>query len=707
MSPSAPITLEDVQKVAPRVVERLRALADLPQHGTVAGQSVASLIWEEMGLECRGPVNDIDVFVNMNMPRTMRGLEEIKNSGYQNPDRQIQTASHTSGVSMVSSDYGQLKFIAARQSITIMRTYQVGLVNYTLINSPLISRGIGHGDDVSASLVDGFDLNVVGVGINLETGRVSANPGFIEFLNTRNIRVQTCNTPMHTLMRLAHKVFSDQIKGASCDYETERELLETAILCQAYLRGKKDISTVINFGGGKYKALYEQYKSVLPPLLEEKCDVSYQEEPYVFYSLDPADPASGYAQKIVQSAKLRAMPRPALQTVFVSKFPHVFDVLHPTRSFLDQPEVLKRKQAFEALNSPSSELDALALVQRVLGHDLVSCIPSGMDQEDATLFFFDQDCSKTLERVIEVSEIWEDLSPLEQKLVFYAELRADDVYTMRKGGPDRWKDNLEKMGLSLLKSVANLKSGYEADFSADLMKEMVATLKGLPRAGSLAVEQLFDQVSRASSTLSAIVNTYPAHEKRDASLDLIKWYAPTWPDVSLLEPEKSRTLAISMASIGFYPPEEFWQSMPSEQRGFAIEGACRFFREKRNSASLEDKLFRKAFLALGCAHLANDQLLMHDGMLARAVICLGETDVLIETLQSRPADVSALIARTAMENIEDVQRNIATFNISDDDFSIWDELVNKTEKLVDLEKFTIDISTIAAAAPQVRRSPRL
>lgn len=709
MPSSAPITLEDIQHVAPRVLERLRALADLPGYGTVAGQSVASLIWEEMGLPCCGPVNDIDVFVNMNMPRPMRGLEELEKYSHQNSEKTIQTASHVRGVSVVHHDYGQLKFIAARQSITIMRTYQVGIVNYTLINSPLISSNqIGHIDDVSAALIDGFDLNIVGVGINLETGRVSANPGFIEFLNTRNIRVHTCNTPAHTLMRLADKVFSEQITGASCDYDTERELLETAISCQVHLQGKKSISTVINFGGGKYKALYDQYQNVLPPLTQQSCPVSYQEDPYVFYGLDPAAPASEHAQKMFRAAKEWSMPKAALQTLFVSKFPQLFDFLHPTRSLLSQHEVSERKHAFEALGSSGPELDSLACVQRVLGHDLVSCIPSGMDQEDATLFFFDQDCSRVPERAREVAEIWEDLSPLEQKLIFYAELRADDVYTMRNGGPGRWKANLEKMGFTLIKSVANFKHSYENDDSClDVMKEMISALKEMPRAGRAVVERLFSASSLSLGTLNSIINVYPTDEKLETALDLIRWRMPAWPDMSSCTPEQSRAVASAMASMAVYPSPIFWASIPSEQRGYVLEGVCRFFREKKSSATIEDKMFRKDFLTSSYSYLDDEQMLKHDGMLARAAICLGETDVLIESLKNRPAAVSSKIASVAMENLEEVEIAIGIYNVAEDDFSIWDEIANKKEKLLDLETYLIGLNTAVVEERSVQRRPRL
>lgn len=240
-----------------------------------------------MGHPCRGPVNDVDVFVNMLLPRDQRGLERGAPSFVYAP-KVIRTSPHVNNAGSGQEEYSHIKFIALRASINILRTYQAGLVNYTLIDSPLIkNKNAGHSDEVSQSLVEGFDLNMMGVGINLETGALVASDAFIDFLNTRELRVATCNTPAHTLIRPAQKSSNGEVSGVSCDFETEKSLLEVALLSQQYDRPyfEHTLSTVVNFGSGKYKALYDGVSHLLPPLVQKK-GAEYQKS-YIHYTLAP------------------------------------------------------------------------------------------------------------------------------------------------------------------------------------------------------------------------------------------------------------------------------------------------------------------------------------------------------------------------------------------------------------------------------------
>ena len=159
------ITLNQLQAVAPLVLEELRSMATLPPAGTVAGQAVASLFWKALGLQMKGPVNDIDVFVNLHMPLELRGGPPESSLGKGNHiERQQKTTTHWD-VAADRKDYGMVAKIALRCNTEILSTYRRGLVNYTLIQSPSIPAGkITQSDHISKSLVDGFDLNLVSVG---------------------------------------------------------------------------------------------------------------------------------------------------------------------------------------------------------------------------------------------------------------------------------------------------------------------------------------------------------------------------------------------------------------------------------------------------------------------------------------------------------------------------------------------------------------
>ena len=199
-----PITRSDIQRVAPKVLARLADMASVPTSGTVAGQAVASLMYEELGLDVRGPINDIDVFVDINMPRELRG---------KSAERQVskvvrqKTAQAGSAIHSEKDGYGHIKFIAMRTTLKIAHTYRAGLINYTLVsdnNQRTSTRHYWkdpsahpnpHPDKMSQDIVDGFDLNLVSVGINLASGAAVCSDEFLEFCNTRIIKAQTANTP--------------------------------------------------------------------------------------------------------------------------------------------------------------------------------------------------------------------------------------------------------------------------------------------------------------------------------------------------------------------------------------------------------------------------------------------------------------------------------------------------------------------------------
>lgn len=273
------IDLVDVQQVAPRVLARLKQLATLPDHGVVAGQSVASLIYEELGLPISGALNDIDVFVSHKLPADKRGVV-YTNDG--TPKKiKPRKSSFTQWKSMVSTqkqvhtdnddgeDYKFLNIIGQRGSISVLRTYRCDLVNYTLVTGEGMGPGGFVNVQVAQGLVNGFDLNCVAVGIDLYTGRLVCTDNFIEFLNTYQLKPQSYHTPGYTLIRLAKKIFGDSMSGITCDFEKEKEIL----LCGSDIqksniwRHHQDGEHLYTFGP-KYAEILKPFVQHLPAMVE-------------------------------------------------------------------------------------------------------------------------------------------------------------------------------------------------------------------------------------------------------------------------------------------------------------------------------------------------------------------------------------------------------------------------------------------------------
>lgn len=277
------IDLVDVQQVAPRVLARLKQLAALPDHGVVAGQSVATLIYEELRLPISGALNDIDVFVSHKLPADKRGVVYTNDGTSQTI--KLRKSSFTQWKSMVSTqkqvhvdnddgqDYKFLNIIGQRGSISVLRTYRCDLVNYTLVQGEGMGPGGFVNVQVAQGLVNGFDLNCVAVGIDLYTGRLVCTNDFIEFLNTHQLKPQSYHTPGYTLIRLAKKIFGDGMSGITCDFQKEKEIL----LCGSDIqksniwRHYQDGEHLYTFGP-KYAETLKPFAQHLPVMMESVHD---------------------------------------------------------------------------------------------------------------------------------------------------------------------------------------------------------------------------------------------------------------------------------------------------------------------------------------------------------------------------------------------------------------------------------------------------
>lgn len=708
-SPSPQYTIGDLQAAAPRVLERLRALADLPQYGTVAGQSVASLFWEELGHPCRGPVNDIDVFVNMNLPRPLRGLEEIpEGTPYNHTPKYVQTAAHMNDIGGTSESYSHVKFLAVRMTTNILRTYQVGLLNYTLIHNPIMKPSeIGHSIEVSRALIEGFDLNLVSVAINLESGEVAASPGFLEFLNTRKIKAETCNTPAHTLVRLAHKVFGGQVSGAECDYDNERLMLEAAIACQTRTKdapfNPHYLSTVLHFGGCKYKSLHERYEDKLPPTEKILSD----DGSYAFYALTPTLAQTGLAKGLIEKAQgnkgRRLFPECVLQTIFVSKFPEIFRLYQEDGAV--STDVARRRAAFEAIDIEKSEAHNIRCLQAALGTPQSDIVPVGMDESEAALFFFGQESGKSEALAARAAEVWEDLSPIEQAVVAYRDIRADDVLGLGNAKEHPWKDLLARRGDEVLTGVAGAhpKSKEGREDCHRFLEELLDTLEHMGSAAKRTIKELLPEGTPFSEKFRTVIGAFTGEDQPRIAGRLATLLLPGWPDASGVSPPEARMIAMQFSKANVPLPDEFVKTLPQGAMYDVIEGVCQICREKLSrSPSDKDLSFMRQSLP-GLIDRASDaQLAQENATLIRALMCLGQGDVLIETLRRRAGSDIGRAIDLAMEHLRENTSLYPAYVSGEDP---WAEMKGSAAAIAVLQNELLLRSTMQASAP--RRTIRI
>lgn len=629
MSPQ--FTHDDLVKAAPRVLDRLRSMATLPDHGTVAGQSVASVFFEELNHPVRGPINDIDVFVNVSMPRPMRGLEDLP-PGHQYPNvgRILPTTSRPGDISVENDTYRHIKFIAQRTEIDILRTYQVGLVNYTLIHSSLSAYGShGHDARVSKGIVSGFDINAVGVGINLTTGEVVSSPGFLEFLNTSKLKVETCNTPAHTLIRLAKKFHGNELPGARCDYEVERALLEASIHCQQRTESGEasPVHAVLRFGSGKFKALYERFSEHLPSLLakgETLPDGRY----YVFNRLVPPPLENEYDKWLAQGvAGAGALPQCVAQTIYTSHFPQIYDLFHPERCTLDHDATQERRKALVSMDPRKSDGFNLTCLQKALGRPAVMLDVPGMDEDEAAAFFFNQECAKSTERARQAVEAMACVSEIELRVLIRLRQRADRALMMHMDRENTWKSLLLEKGADVASAVLEC-----PDVDQDGLGNRIQILELLDWVDQMGEEGLrfyhgLLPVAHAEADASPhlflnLVLDFPSEEREQVASRIMRKVVPSWPAMKDQPPGIAISAIISWAMASQSPDPACFKSLPSDVIERCLNAACERFQYKYGTQEIPtaqlDDLFEHLLPRLDSKSWQNN-----DGLLIRAMLSVG------------------------------------------------------------------------------------
>lgn len=717
--PTPAPTINDLQQVAPLVLQRLKQMGPLPPAGTVAGQAVASLFFEALGLALRGPINDIDAFVDISLPREDRGLAKLPEGTWgHTQQRTVATVANRDQVGVGTDNYEQIKFIALRASTVIRSTYQVGIMNYTLVANMLAERGQrGHSEAVSKSLVEGFDLNLVQVGINLESERVVASDGFLQFLADRKIRVATCNTPAHTLVRLAAKVFGGQIQGASCDYAIERNMLEVALAAQGndrVNRGKQpgqDTPYIapLQFGGNKYKRLHERFAQHLPPTVSKEMPGD-NDASYLLYSLKAQAPDRAEDLELVEISLDRVLHPTIASDLFVTRFPQVYDLFHPERCTLPDTERKARKEYLTTLIAQSRRTQAkidveypvirllkpndLMLAQQALGGSAVHLEPgtlTRMDEDDHVIFFHGQDCARTPEGVQMAINAWNEMPDIERHLVMRLEAQADATIGLAQHRATQLQTWLHAYGHTVLRHVHEFEGWHEENLGqrGPLMAELLSMLHGMGEKGQAILDSVLpinntDQPSARSAFFGHIIAALPEQTRGQHAHTIMVRCNPGWP----LMPHASGG-AREMAMVQWWAakqevPQAFWDATPDDQIPILVERICNLLKRPMTELVTFNEPALQPSLAMLAGRLTPEQMADHDGRLVRAMLGAGQLETLIQVTEKVTSPLIDGALNQALSLLEQqVRDNIKGYNpflepevkatYPDDDWKFVDE----------------------------------
>lgn len=667
-----PLSIERLQTLVPRVLERLNQVAPLPQHGTVAGQAVASVVWELLGLPIRGPIKDVDVFVSVGMPRALRGREPLpKDHPHGGLDRRVGTNSQFRDMEVVNDTYNHIKFIAARLSLKILHTYQAGLLNFTLISSPRIPHGAhDHDDQVSQELVNGFDLNAVGVGINLDTNTVVDSPGFLDFLRSFDLKAQTCNTPAHTLIRLARKYHERELTGVSCDYPRQRAMLELALACQRhYKQANADVymGSVARFGI-RYAQEHARLAQHLPACREYEDDSpghAYRkqhglEPDYQVFEFTPRTDWSPMERAILDWAgKDEGLSAVASQSVWVGDFPQIRSLLDPLDCRLPEDERQRRIQALEQLQlvRPGRD-DAGALIRaqqaqmsdderelvhihallQATGKPSPTPYMSAMTDENRTIFFLNQECSAYPDQVDRVVEAWEALSNLEQDLVVALGLRADWVLYWAPDMKKAWEEMLQDRGEDMINLLVSSRYTQEhAQSAREMIRSAVAWLESVEPGSTsthLTLSPLRNHSPQHNELLPPLIGALEDKLKYPTATRIMRWDIPSWPHVRQLDPHTRNRAIVMWMQAGLELPTEVIDAIGPDDVINLMEVMRSCLYRDRDEQDYNRRFRRQALMTHALMLVPPSQWLKHKCQLVRGALYMEEHAALIQAMQT-------------------------------------------------------------------------
>lgn len=205
-----------------RITEKLQnRFGELPTNGVLSGQAVASALMEVVGVGV-GPMKDLDWFVDYNDEDVSYDGRLVRMSEI---DFTLNRSSFSDGISL---------------NATCKRAYRLvnsGMLPDTDINVIYCAKSEPRARVCARQVIQGFDLNCVEVGIDLDTKDLVWSESFQDFLYSKQIKVTRLLTPMHTALRLVKK--QRALTFASVDLDTELKKLKMARYMGTLLEGEK------------------------------------------------------------------------------------------------------------------------------------------------------------------------------------------------------------------------------------------------------------------------------------------------------------------------------------------------------------------------------------------------------------------------------------------------------------------------------------
>lgn len=210
---------------------------DLPEFGSLAGQSVAQLYFEYFGYDIETRIKDIDLFVFLNkdaeknidfLKEHMGDLNQIGEKGYvirkSKEIQKIKSSKNLKDIASMSEESCEInkpisimqKSIKSLQVINSTMSEKNELLNITFYRQNFDNKV----KNFTKDLISLFDMNAVKIGIDLKSKKLFLDDGFKEFLKTRYVELDLVNFKPSSIIRY----FDKYGYYKNCIFNIEQEL---------------------------------------------------------------------------------------------------------------------------------------------------------------------------------------------------------------------------------------------------------------------------------------------------------------------------------------------------------------------------------------------------------------------------------------------------------------------------------------------------
>lgn len=282
----------DVEK---KVINDIKKYIDMPEEGTIAGQFLASLFYKHLQLDLSQPLNDIDIFVSQESSEspfrtfiseqtfvTKQASLSEKNPEMEN--RRFYSVINSIYVPNAKSDI-PINIINVKSLSDFKGSY---LLEIYKKNKEFLYKKANQRVDPK-DIISSFDLNCCAVAYSIEESKFYYTSGFLDFIQTKKLQIQSLHSPHATLIRMFNK-----IKEINClsDIDNEINLIKLygLVFDNKFIIGKR-FNELIDSSGNDIIADMIQYRNnykVHIRKYEDLLDNNKIKEVYDFFNLNKA-----------------------------------------------------------------------------------------------------------------------------------------------------------------------------------------------------------------------------------------------------------------------------------------------------------------------------------------------------------------------------------------------------------------------------------